>query len=151
MRKQTSSLPKTLDVVVISQSEARIWHGLPEEDTQHRQPTKPQIVVAPDPHRAHHHVRTGQAHHMHHLDPDDPKYFDAVAEQVADAQRILVVGHAHGRSNMAKGFIEHVKHNHHLVAERVIGEIAADLSALTDPELLKLARLWYAGYVQREG
>ena len=54
-----------------------------------------------------------------------------VAEQVADAQRILVVGHAHGRSNMAKGFIEHVKHNHHLVAERVIGEIAADLSALT--------------------
>lgn len=151
MRKPAPSFPKALDVVVITQSEARIWHGLPDYDSQHRHPLKPQRVMAPDPNRVHRHVRTGQAHHMHHVDPDDPRYFDAVAAEVGDAQRILVVGHAHGRSNMAKGFIAHVKRNHHLIAERVIGDISADLSALSEPELVNLARIWYAGYVQREG
>lgn len=151
MRKPAPSFAKTLDLVVITQSEARIWHGLPDRDSQRGHPTKPQRVSAPDPHRAHHHVRTGQAHHMHHPDADDPKYFDAVAAQVGDAQRILVVGHAQGRSNMAKGFIAHVQRNHHLIAERVIGDISADLSALTEPELVELARVWYAGYVQRGG
>jgi hypothetical protein len=151
MRKPAPPFPKTLDLVVITQSEARIWHGLPNRDSQHGHPTKPQRVTAPDPHRVHHHVRTGQAHHMHHPDPDDPKYFEAVAAQVGDAQRILVVGHAQGRSNMAKGFIAHMKRSHHVIAERVIGEISADLSALTEPELVDLARIWYAGYVQREG
>jgi hypothetical protein len=52
---------------------------------------------------------------------------------------------------MAKGFIAHMKRSHHVIAERVIGEISADLSALTEPELVDLARIWYAGYVQREG
>ncbi|NCX18334.1 MAG: hypothetical protein EBX15_06220, partial [Acidimicrobiia bacterium] len=81
---------------MISQSEALIWHGLPDRDKQHSRPTKPKRIAAPDPHRAHHHVRTGQAHHMHHRDPDDPKFFEAVASQVGSASRILVVGHAQG-------------------------------------------------------
>ena len=151
MRKPAPSFPKMLDVVVMTQSETRIWHGLPERDSQHGHPTKPHRVIAPDPHRAHHHVRTGQAHHMHHPDPDDPKYFESVAKEVGDAQRILLVGHGQGRSNMAKGFIAHVKQRHHLIAERVIGDITVDLSALTEPEIVELARAWYTGYCQREG
>lgn len=151
MPRSAPTFPEALDVLVISQSEALIWHGLPDRDKQHSRPTKPQRIAAPDPHRAHHHVRTGQAHHMHHRDPDDPKFFEAVASQVGSASRILVVGHAQGRSNMAKGFINYVKQHHHVIAERVIGEISANISVVTEPELVELARIWYAGYVQREG
>lgn len=145
-----SSLPRALDVVVLTQREARIWHGLPDRDSQHAKPTEPSRISAPDPHREHHHVRTGQAHHMHHLDPDDPKYFDAVADAVADAERILLVGHSHGRSNMAHGFITHAQARHPHIAARVIGEVNVNLPALTEPEILEFARKWYAGYCQRE-
>lgn len=150
MKPRSSSLPRALDVVVLTQREARIWHGLPDRDAQHANPTEPNRVLARDPHRAHHHVRTGQAHHMHHVDPDDPKYFDAVADAVADAERILLVGHAHGRSNMARGFITHAQARHPLIAARVIGEVNVDLPALSEPEILELARKWYARYCQRE-
>lgn len=150
MRGHDSSLPRALDVVVLTQREARIWRGLPDRDSQHHNPTQPDRVPAPDPHRPHRHVRTGQAHHMHHRDPDDPRYFDAVAEQVRDAERILIVGHSHGRSNMAKGFLAHAHLRHPEIAARVIGEMSADLPALTDPEILELARQWYARYCQRE-
>ncbi|MEY3132462.1 MAG: hypothetical protein RLZ29_799 [Actinomycetota bacterium] len=150
MRKPNDTLPKALDVVVLTQDEARIWHGLPDRERQHGNPTKPQRVAARDPHRVHRHVRTGQAHHMHHLDADDPKYFDAVAAQVGDAERILLVGHARGRSNMAKGFAAHVSKRHRQIAKRVIGEIEADIPALTEPEILELARSWYARYCKRE-
>lgn len=149
-RDKESSLPRALDVIVLTQREARIWRGLPDRNTQHSDPTPPHLLAAPDTHRPHHHVRTGQAHHMHHRDPDDPKYFDAVAELVRDAERILVVGHAHGRSNMAQGFLAHARERHPDIAARVIGEMSADLPALTDPEILELARKWYARYCQRE-
>ena len=151
MPDKPSTLPHQLDVVVLTQREALIWHGLPERSTQHYHPVAPQRVMAPDAHRAHHHVRTGQAHHMHHLDPDDPKYFDAVAEQVRDATRILLVGHGQGRSNMAKGFLSHAQERHRHIAKRVIGDIDADLSSLTEPEIVELARAWYARFCQREG
>lgn len=150
MHTRGSSLPRALDVVVLTQREARIWRGLPNRDTQHSDPTTPELVPAPDPQRAHHHVRTGQAHHMHHRDPDDPGYFDAVADRVRDAERILIVGHSHGRSNMAQGFLAHARLRHPEIAARVIGEMSANIPALTDPEILELARQWYARYCQRE-
>ena len=86
---------------------------------------------------------------MHHLDPDDPKYFDAVAAELGDAERILLVGHGHGRSNMAQGFLARAREHRRPIAERVIGELSADLAALTEPEVLDLARTWYTAYCRR--
>jgi hypothetical protein len=86
---------------------------------------------------------------MHHLDPDDPKYFDAVAAELGDAERILLVGHGHGRSNMAQGFLARAREHHRSIAERVIGELSADFAALTEPEVLDLARTWYTAYCRR--
>jgi hypothetical protein len=138
-----------LHVVVFTEAEARIWRGLPHRDEQHRHPTVPLSVSAPDPHRRHHHVRTGQARHMHHLAPDDPKFFDAVANELRDADRILLIGHGHGRSNMAQRFAVRAREHHRLIAERVIGELSVDLSAMTEPQILEFARTWYAGYCKR--
>ncbi len=138
-----------VDVVVLTQDGARIWHGLPERDGEHAHPTHPEHVAAPDPHRPHRHNRTGQFHHGHHRDRDDPRYFDAVMERLGDAERILLVGHGHGRSNIARAFATHVARHHHAVARRVIGEIEGDLSALSEPEILEMARRWYAGWCMR--
>lgn len=162
MHKTPPSLQHALDVVVLTQEGARIWHGLPNESPfhaagpeshgiggteLHQAPEiQPQHVSAPDPHRSHHHVRTGQAHHMHHPDPDNPKYFDDVAEAICDADRILLVGHGQGRSNMADAFLKHARQKHHDIAKRVIGTINANIPALTEPQIVELAHSWYARY-----
>jgi hypothetical protein len=131
-------------IVVVREREALIWHGLPPRTER----VIPQRIIAPDAHRDHRHVRTGQAHHLHHVDADDPKYFDAIASSLGDAERILLVGHGHGRSNLSHGFAKHVERHHRGVSERVIGEMNANLPALQDHEILDLARHWYAGYVK---
>ncbi|MEY2740130.1 MAG: hypothetical protein ACO26C_06670 [Ilumatobacteraceae bacterium] len=138
-----------VDVVVLTEREARIWHGLPPRADEHAHPTEPERVEAPDQHRPHRHVRTGQFHRGHHLDHDDPRYFEDVVARLGDAERLLLVGHGRGRSNMARAFMDHVGRRHRTVARRVIGEIEGDLSALTEPEILEMARRWYAGYCQR--
>lgn len=141
---------RALDVVVLAQDETKIWHGLPDRATQHGNPTKPHLVKAPDRHGQHRHVRLGQAHHMHHIDRDDPKYFDAIASRLRGAERILLVGHAHGRSSMVNGFMARVRDRHPDVARRVIGEVSVNLPAHTEPEILEVARGWYTRYCKRE-
>ena len=138
------SRPHALDVVVVREHEALIWHGLPKSGES----VEPQRVPARDPHRDHRHVHTGQAHHMHHPDGDDPVFFDAIAREVTDAERILVIGHGHGRSNVSHGFVDRARTHHREIAERVIGEMRANLPALEDHQLIDLARHWYAGYVK---
>lgn len=134
-----------LAVVVVREHEALIWHGLPPQNDY----VPPERTVAADPHRNHRHVRTGQAHHLHHVDSDDPKYFDAIARQLGDAERILLIGHGKGRSNLSRGFAKHVEQHHREVSKRIIGQMNANLPALKDFDVLDLARHWYAGYVTR--
>lgn len=148
MREKPSSFPHALDVVVMNQLETTIWHGLPPRDAGAPQ-TEPQVVSAPDRNREHRHVRTAQGQHMHHRDPNDPKYMEAVADAVCDAERILLVGHGHGRSSTSRAFLTHVQSRRPEIAKRVIGEIGSDLSALDRAEIVELARRWYATYIAR--
>lgn len=148
MRKRSPTFTHALDVVVMNQHETLVWHGLPPRTTRGRS-AAPQVIGAPDERREHRHVRAGQERHLHHRAADDPKYFDAVAHELTDAERILLIGHGTGRSNMTFGFLEHATTHHPEVAHRVIGHLTSNLSALDHGELLDVARRWYATYLTR--
>jgi len=109
-------------------------------------PTDPadQIIKPYDPH---HFLR-----HLTHKDQtrqggeraaEDPSFYERIAQVVASAVpdgRIVIVGHGKGHSD-AGHYLQDWMHLHHKETfQHVVYAIAADLSALTPPQLLALGR-----------
>lgn len=86
---------------------------------------------------------------MHHRDPNEPSYLEAVADALCDAERILLIGHGQGRSNTSQAFLTYATSRRPDVAARVIGSITSGISAMDRAQVLDLARRWYASYIQR--
>jgi hypothetical protein len=99
-------------------------------------------VIRPyDPHNFLHHLaHKDQSRERGQRAPEEPSYYEKIAEAVALGGRIVVVGHAIGNSNAADHLVEFLKAHHHETYYRVVREISADLSAITPPQLLELAR-----------
>ena len=51
-----------------------------------------------------------------------------------------MVGHGAGKSNAAHHLTEYLQSHHRETYQRIVREIAADLSSITTPQLLDLAR-----------
>jgi hypothetical protein len=51
-----------------------------------------------------------------------------------------VVGHATGKSNAAHHLTEYLRTHHPETYERVVSDVVADLSSVTTPQLLDVAR-----------
>ncbi len=111
-----------------------------------------QIDVASDA-ASEHVIRPYDPHHfLHHLThkdedrergqraPEEPAYYEKIGAAVALAGRIVVVGHGTGKSNAADHLIAYLRAHHPQTYQRVVREVSADLSAITPPQLLDLAR-----------
>ena len=59
------------------------------------------------------------------------------------AKEILLVTHGTGKSNGFGAFKRHLDSHHADLTKEVVGHIEADISNMTDPELLELARDWF--------
>jgi len=130
----------TTDILIaIDHHEARIYH-------MDLRPTDPadQIIK---PYDLHHFLR-----HLTHKDQtrqggeraaEDPSFYERIAQVVASAVpdgRIVIVGHGKGHSD-AGHYLQDWMHLHHKETfQHVVCAIAADLSALTPPQLLALGR-----------
>ena len=88
-------------------------------------------------------------HHLTHKDqsreqgqraPEEPAFYQQVAEALAMAGRIVVVGHGTGKSNAGQHLMEYLRTHRHETYQRVVREMEADLSAVTPPQLLQLAQ-----------
>jgi hypothetical protein len=129
-------------------------------------PTPPDLLVVVDHHeakiyhldvlsadtRAHvtrpydrHHFR----HHLTHKDlsrargqraPEDLSFYKSLAEAVASARAIVVVGHGAGHSSAADRLVEFLRLHNADTSRKVLREVVADLSSLTPPQLLVLGR-----------
>ncbi len=91
----------------------------------------------------------GYRHHLAHKDrsreqgqraPEDPAYYGRIARTVMAGARIVVVGHGHGHSDAAHHLVEYLQAHHPDIYGRTVTETAADLSSLTEPQLLDLGR-----------
>jgi hypothetical protein len=93
-----------------------------------------------DPHHFLHHLtHKDQSREQGQRAPEEPAYYQQIAEALAAAARIVVVGHGTGKSNAALHLIEYLRTHRRETYQRVVRELEADLSAITTPQLLVLA------------
>jgi hypothetical protein len=99
-------------------------------------------VIRPyDPHHfLHHLVHKDQSRERGQRAPEEAAYYERIANAVALCGEIVVVGHGAGKSNAAHHLAEHLRSHHRETYQRIVREIAADLSSITNPQLLDLAR-----------
>lgn len=117
--------------------------------------TAPALIVAIDHDgaRIHRLDDPAPAHHIrHHIErqqadedrqetyPDDEKFFESVATSLADGGPIVLISHGKGQSNEADHLSAYLLAHHKETHARIVGQLLADLSHLTTPELLKLGR-----------
>jgi hypothetical protein len=123
-------------LIVVDHHGTKIFHvDLTNDDTSAH-------VIAPyDPHHF--------LHHLTHKDQDreqgqrareEPAYYEKIAEAVALGGQLVVVGHGKGKSNAAHHLTDYLLAHHRETYQRIVREIDTDLSAITTPQLLDLAR-----------
>lgn len=124
-------------VVVITKDDARIWLS------DATRGTAPEVITRPAHDEAHRHVREGQTNHGHGSNHGEKEFLEQVAKTVEPAADILVIGHGKGKSNAMVRLVQHLERHHAGVAKKVVGAIDADLSAMTEPQILATARSWF--------
>lgn len=126
-----------LVVAVVTQHEAKVWaEGIDPG-------TAPHVVHAPGE-RDHRHVRTGQDDHGHHTDSAKPEYFAAVAKACHGAGNLLLIGHGHGKGSEVDRFRDYLGSKHRDLAAAVSDDLHLNVQAMSDGEILKAAREWWA-------
>jgi len=126
--------------VAITRDEARVWKAV--TDSRHA----PESIHAPSEKNRHHHVREAQHHHGHDTDHDNPVFYESITRAVDDASWILLVGHGRGKANEMLHLIQYWERKHPDVARKVVGAVDSDLEALSEHQILALARDWFADY-----
>ena len=99
-------------------------------------------VIRPyDPHHfLHHLVHKDQSRERGQRAPEEPAYYEKIADALALAGKIVVVGHGKGKSNAAHHLTEYLRTHRSETYRRIVREITTDLSSITTPQLLDLAR-----------
>jgi hypothetical protein len=140
--------------------------GLPSQPAAHPNPAAPSLLIVVDHHGAkifhvdvtsddasEHVIRPYDPHHfLHHLvhkdqsrergqrAPEEPAYYEKIADAVALGGKIVVVGHGAGKSNAAHHLTEYLQSHHRETYQRIVRETVADLSSITTAQLLDVAR-----------
>jgi hypothetical protein len=126
--------PPTL-MVVVDHHGAKIYRIVPASGDASRREITPY-----DPHHFLHHLaHKDQLREQGQRAPEDPTFYKRMADALAAASRIVVVGHGTGKSNASQHLTEYLRTHHRETYQRIVREIDADLSAVTAPELLALA------------
>ena len=99
-------------------------------------------VIRPyDPHHfLHHLVHKDQSRERGQRAPEEPAYYEKIADALALAGKIVVVGHGKGKSNAAHHLTEYLRTHRRETYRRIVREITTDLSSITTPQLLDLGR-----------
>jgi hypothetical protein len=139
---------------------------VPSDMTAHPNGLAPDLLMVVDHHgarifrvdvasadAAEHTIRPYDPHHfLHHLThkdqsreqgqrtPEEPAFYEKIADAAALGGRLVIAGHGTGKSNAAHYLVDYLRKHHVETYQRVIGEIDTDLSSMTDHQLLGLAR-----------
>ena len=129
-----------LMAVAMTHDEARVWTTGVEPDT------RPESIHAPSEMERHHHIRGVQRHHGHEVDHDASAYYESIVRALDDASGVVLIGHGKGKADEMLRFVQYLERKHPGVAERVLGAIDSDVSALSANEVLALVREWFDHY-----
>jgi hypothetical protein len=124
-----------LAVAVITRDETRIWA------TDASRGQKPETIHPAS--GRHQHVREAQHHGGHESSKFDKSYYEEIADALAGADEILLIGHGHGKGNSMVALIQHLERHHPNVAHKIVGSVDENIAAMSEPELLAAAREWF--------
>jgi hypothetical protein len=126
-------------LIAIDHHEARIYH-------MDLRPTDPsdQIIKPYDPHHFLRHLtHKDQTRQRGERAAEDPSFYERIAQAVVAAVprgRIVIAGHGKGHSDAAHHLEDWIHLHHPETFQRIACAVAADLPALTPPQLLALGR-----------
>ena len=81
--------------------------------------------------------------------PEEDSFYEEIVKDITPASKIVLIGHATGKSNAAEFLKEYLKNHHPEISQRVIATENADLSAVTEPEIEALAKRYIIPVAER--
>jgi hypothetical protein len=123
-------------LIVVDHHGAKIFHVdvVSNDAAEH-------VIKPYDPHHfLHHLVHKDQSRERGQRAPEEPAYYEKIADALVRAGKIVVVGHGAGKSNAAHHLTAYLQLHHPETSQRIVREVVADLSSITTPQLLDLAR-----------
>ena len=126
-------------LIAIDHHEARIYHM----DLRPADPAN-QIIKPYDPHHFLHHLtHKDQIRQRGERAAEDPSFYERISQAVVAAVphgRIVILGHGKGHSDAAHHLGDWLRRHHPETFQHIACATAADLSALSPPQLLALGR-----------
>jgi hypothetical protein len=123
-------------LVVVDHHEARIY----EIDVASADASE-HVIRPYDPHHFLHHLaHKDQSRERGQRAPEDGTFYERIARALAAAEQIVLVGHGTGKSNAAQHLSEYLRSRHYATYQHVVRETAADISHVTEAQLLAIAR-----------
>jgi hypothetical protein len=123
-------------MIVVDHHEAKIY----QIDVSSGDMSKHEIKPYDPHHFLHHLTHKDQSHERGQRAPEDPTFYERIAQAVATGGDIVVVGHGEGKSNAANHLTAYLRLHHTETYKRIVREVVADLSSITQPQLLEIAR-----------
>lgn len=134
--KPAAAHPSGRIVVVIDHHSAHIYR-----DSGESRPENEAIVKPYDPFGFQHHlIHRKEAHYKGERVPEEDSYYEEIAQDLAHAAAIVLIGHATGTSSAVVFLSEYLKTHHPETFQRIIATEKADLSALTESQIEEIAR-----------
>jgi hypothetical protein len=107
---------------------------------------RPERLVATDPqghfHKVHH--RSGNPSGAY--EDDSPAYWHDVADAIAPAGAILLLGHGRGKANASHHLVAYVEEHRKDVAAKIVADVRADIDHLDANQVLGLAQYYFAAF-----
>lgn len=132
----SGAAPDSTTVVVVDHHSAHLFRDANGEGAEQGAQIKPY-----DPHHFHHHlVHRKEAHYQGDRVPEESSFYEEIAQALAAAKDVVLVGHAVGKSSAVDALLTHLKAHHPEVAKRVKGVEMVDLSALSESQIEAIVR-----------
>ncbi len=126
-------------VVTVTQNEAKVWA------TGTSKGTSPEKIFAPASLNDHHH-RVDPDFHGRGEGSGNAKYFEDINASISSASEILLVGHGTGKANAMLQLVQFLERKHPATAHKIVAALDENVDALTESQILSLARDWFASH-----
>ena len=123
-------------MIVIDHHDARIFNVVAPASDESKRDIRPY-----DPHHFLHHLtHKDQARERGQRAHEEATFYERIAQAAVNAQRIVIVGRGTGKSDAAYHLVIYLHEHHAEMAQKILFELTADLSHITEPELLAMGR-----------
>ena len=130
-------------VVRLDHRGADLWHLVGEAVEQAE--LEPHGLWGSDQNLSHRHERDIAGQRA----PLDHAYLEGLSDAIAQADAVLLLGHGHGQADVRQLLVAHLRRHHPQLLQRIVGVVTVDDSALSEAELLALAREHFGNQAHR--